>query len=79
MCQKQTAVSHGSAESEIVSLDAGLRMDGLPALQFRECVLETFLSKPALSVTDANESFRLTLITRVAELSYQLSSVGESI
>ena len=27
-------VSHSSAESEIISLDAGLRMDGLPALQF---------------------------------------------
>ena len=32
MCKKQTSVSHGSTESEIISLDAGLRMDGLPAL-----------------------------------------------
>ena len=29
MCKKQTAVSHSSTESEIISLDAGLRMDGL--------------------------------------------------
>ena len=36
MCQKQTAVSHSSAESEILSLDEGLRMDGLPSLQFWE-------------------------------------------
>ena len=28
MCKKQTSVSHNSTESEIVSLDAGLRMDG---------------------------------------------------
>ena len=33
MCKKQTAVSHGSTESEIISLDIGLRLDGLPALE----------------------------------------------
>ena len=33
MCKKQTAVSHSSTESEIISLDAGLRLDGLPALE----------------------------------------------
>ena len=32
MCKKQTAVSHSSTESEIISLDAGLRFDGIPAL-----------------------------------------------
>ena len=32
MCKKQTSVSHSSAESEISSLDAGLRLDGIPAL-----------------------------------------------
>ena len=32
MCKKQTSVSHSSTESEIISLDAGLRMDGVPAL-----------------------------------------------
>ena len=31
MCKKQTSVSHSSRESEITSLDAGLRMDGMPA------------------------------------------------
>ena len=28
MCKKQTSASHSSTESEIMSLDAGLRMDG---------------------------------------------------
>ena len=28
MCKKQSSVSHSSTESEIISLDAGLRMDG---------------------------------------------------
>ena len=31
MCKKQTAVSHSSTESEIISLDAGLRLDGITA------------------------------------------------
>ena len=45
MCKKQTAVSHSNAESENISPDASLRMGGLPALQFGECVLETLSSK----------------------------------
>ena len=32
MCKKQPSVSHSSKEAEIISLDAGLRMDGLLAL-----------------------------------------------
>ena len=32
ICKKQTSVSHSSTESEIISLDAGLRLDGIPAL-----------------------------------------------
>ena len=32
MRKKQTAVSHCSTESDIISLDTGLRMDGIPAL-----------------------------------------------
>ena len=32
MCKKQTSVSHSSTESEIISLDAGLRLDGIPTL-----------------------------------------------
>ena len=47
MCQKQTAISHSSAESEIISPDAVLRMDRFPARQFGECVLETSSTKPA--------------------------------
>ena len=32
MDKKQTSVSHNSTKAEIISLDAGLRMDGIPAL-----------------------------------------------
>ena len=43
----QTSVSHSSTESEIISLDAGWRLDGIPALetwylfQFLETQLRT--------------------------------------
>ena len=46
MCKKQTSVSHSSAEAEIISLDAGLRMDGIPALDLWDVVTEVFLSSP---------------------------------
>ena len=44
MFKKQTLVSHGSTISNIISLDAGLRMDGLPALDSRDVVIEVLLS-----------------------------------
>ena len=40
MCKKRTSVSHSSTESEVVSLDAGLRMDGIPALDLWDVVVE---------------------------------------
>ena len=39
MCKKQTAVSHSSTESEIVSLDTELRLDGLPALELWDLIV----------------------------------------
>ena len=39
MCKKQTAVSHRSTESEIISLDTGLRLDGLPALELWDLIV----------------------------------------
>ena len=39
MCKKQTAVSHSSTESEIISLDTGLRLDGLPALKLWDLIV----------------------------------------
>ena len=39
MCRKQTAVSHSSTESEIISLDTGLRLDGLPALELWDLIV----------------------------------------
>ena len=42
MCKKQTAVSHSSTESEIVSLDTGLRLDVLPALELLDLIVSVF-------------------------------------
>ena len=39
MCKKQTSVSHSSTESEIISLDAGLRLGGIPALDLRDLIV----------------------------------------
>ena len=39
MCKKQTSVSRSSTESEIISLDAGLRLDGIPALDFWDLIV----------------------------------------
>ena len=39
MCKKQTAVSHSSTESENISLDTGLRLDGLLALELWDLIV----------------------------------------
>ena len=39
-CKKQTSVSHSSTESEIIFLDAGLRMDGFPALDLWDLIVD---------------------------------------
>ena len=39
MCKKQTAVSHSSTESEIISLYARLRLDGIPALDLWDLIV----------------------------------------
>ena len=40
MCKKQTSASRSFTESEVISLDAGLRMDGIPALDLWDVVIE---------------------------------------
>ena len=46
MSKKQTSVSHSSTDAEIISLDAGLRMDRIPALTPWDSVIEVFHSVP---------------------------------
>ena len=42
MCKKQTSESHSSTESEITSLDTGLRLDGLLALELWDLIVSVF-------------------------------------
>ena len=42
MCEKQTAVSRSSTESEIISLETGLGLDGLPALELWDLIVSVF-------------------------------------
>ena len=42
MCKKQTSVSHSSTESEIISVDTGLRLDGLFALELWDLIVSVF-------------------------------------
>ena len=46
MCKKQTSVSHSSTEAEVIPLDVSLRMDGIPALDLWDSVIEVFHSLP---------------------------------
>ena len=43
MYKKRTAVSHSSTESEIISLDTGLRLDGLLSLELWDLIVSVFL------------------------------------
>ena len=42
MCKKQTSVIHSSTECEIISLDTGLIVDGLPALELWDLIVSVF-------------------------------------
>ena len=39
MCKKQTSFTHSSIGAEIISLDAGLRLDGIPALDLWDLIV----------------------------------------
>ena len=42
MCKEQTLVFHSSTESENISLDTGLRLDGLPVLELWDLIVSVF-------------------------------------
>ena len=42
LCEKPTAVSHSTSEAEVIALDAGRRLEGLPALLLWDLVIEVF-------------------------------------
>ena len=42
LCKKQGAMSHSSAEAEIISMDACLRLEGLPSLILWDLIIDIF-------------------------------------
>ena len=53
-CKIQSAVSHSSTESEVISLDAGFRKDGVPALENWDLVIEVLHSSKHWETSCAN-------------------------
>ena len=64
MCKKQTAVSHSSTKSEIISLDTGLILDGLPALELWDLIVSVFGSV----IQTSDRTGRLVDIERMKKL-----------
>ena len=64
MCKKQTAVSHSSTEAEILSFDAGLRMEVLPAM-VSEFVVDVLSNAGGLSWRTQSNAWRPHSIDRV--------------
>ena len=70
MCKKQTSASHSSTESEVISLDVGQRIDGLPALDLWDLVIEvlrTTKDKPQPSHISHQETGALQLTSKHQE------------
>ena len=56
-CKELAAVSHSSTEAEIISLDAGLRMEGTPALNLWDTVID--IVHPSAISQQTNSIIRL--------------------
>ena len=63
MCKKQTSVSHSSTGSEIISLDAGFRLDGIPALDLWDLIVTVLHGN-----THQNDQERRDLCTNLREV-----------
>ena len=66
MCKKQASVSHSSTESEIISLDAGLRLDGIPALDLWDLIVTV------LGNTNQSHKERQDLCTNIRAAPHKL-------
>ena len=68
MCEKQTSVSHSSTESEIISLDAGLRLDGIPALDLWDLIYSVLGNTTQNRIERGDPLFALTRFTNASNL-----------
>ena len=42
LCKKQSAISTSSSESQVIALDTGLKLEGIPTLNLLDQVVEVF-------------------------------------
>ena len=54
MCKKQTAVSHSSAEAEIISLEAAMRSEALPVMELWDTAMDVFHPIPGNAKFDVS-------------------------
>ena len=54
VCKKQGAVSHSSTEAEVISLEALMRLEGIPALNLWNQVLEVFCPRRVVRPADSD-------------------------
>ena len=64
VCKRQTAVSHSSTEAEVISLDAALRMEGLPSVMLWELVMEVFGDPKSASNTPVSAPKRKAALSK---------------
>ena len=55
ICKKQGAISHSSTEAEIIALDTGLRMEGIPLVSLWELVIDMFAPEKKNWYAELNE------------------------
>ena len=81
MCKKQTSVTHSSTEAEVIFLDAGLRMDGIPALDLWDLVLEVFHSSPNQTnkTKDVREPWRNLSATPQSNMRKQIPTTNTNL
>ena len=73
MCKKQTSVSHSSTESEIISLDAGLRLDGIPALDLWDLIVVVLHGNTYQSNQERRDPY-----TNLVRVNTQISNAKEN-
>ena len=78
MCKKQTSVSHSSTESEKISLDAGLSMDGIPALDLWDVVIEVLHSSDSRTATTKMNSANEGRVKELLETAARQTQTGVS-
>ena len=72
MCKKQTSASHSSTESEIIALDAAVRMDG--ALDLWDVVIEMLHSSNHMKPSTKESSWNRSGFNEAADNSLRMSN-----